>query len=789
MTNFKIRYTWVFTTCLFCLNTLVGQQSSNTYSIIELTLDQKDDISILLDLGIAADHVHWHGAQEAELFVSETELEILDENGFSYDFKVRDTKIHADKLASQHSRSSYKKQDCGLSDYSLGEMGGYKTYEEVIERLKEINSSYPEIAKTRVLGQSVEGNDIIALKISDNVDKNEQLWEGSTYYDALTHAREPLSMMSTLFYIEWLLANYDNPNTIAKYLIDNRELHFVLIVNPDGYIFNRSESPNGGGGWRKNRRVLDNTNCIGVDLNRNFSTKFFGFPGTYSDEPCEGTYRGISPASEPETKLIEEYIDLIQPATAFSSHSFSNVMIDPSSTIDPESYPDYDFDVYAKYASEFTPENYHGYGPANYLIGYEASGTTLSYLYDAGAIVWTPEIGSEFWEPRDKICEIVTDMLEPMKFISKVAGAAPSYLNHHLPDDAFIADGESIELIIGLQNKGLRGSNINFTAEINSATSGVTIENPEFNFDLKTGQGVVYNDDQPFQVNFDDIDEDLPLEFEVRIFDKEVLVDYSTFEILPGSQRVLWTEDFEEGLGNWFQSNDLNRWTTSDTDPKSGKYSLVDSKEFQDNLARSGVGLIEPIDLSDAIKPYLLFDVKHSFSPDGGSATLYVSEDRSLSDTRNGNIIVKTYLGQSYWQQEAIDLTYAAQNFGPLYLKFLMQVGGNRITDGLYVDNIRIVDLGLDNTTSSTDHFLDPSQIDVYPNPALDKVSISSDTYAVRFSKVELYSSVGQKLKTREFINGKNKAQFDLSNLQAGIYFIKIHTEQGLILKRIYKHD
>ena len=782
----KLNFLWFIVFCVVNTTALLSQKSMPTYSIVEVTLDLKEDVRVLLDLGIAADHVHFHDENNLELFLSDRELEILEANGFEYEYVVRDTKAHADKLASKYDKSDLKNNACGLQDYSLGLMGGYLTYDDVISRLKKIEQLYPDIASTKLLGTTYEGNEIIALKISDNVGTNENLFEGSAYYDALTHAREPLSMMSTLYYIEWLLENYDNPNTIAKYLVDNRQMHFVLIVNPDGYRYNSSQSPNGGGGWRKNRRVVDDNGCIGVDLNRNFKVDLTRYPDTYSDEPCAETYRGIKPASELETQYIQAYIDEVQPAIAFTSHSFSDLFIEPSSIIDPSNYPDYDFDVYSKYASEFTPESYNGYGPSFNLIGYEASGTTQDYLSEAGAIVWTPEIGTQFYEPQNKICEHVTAMLEPMKFISKVAGTAPVYHHHYVPENTFIMDGETIELLVGIKNKGLRESNKTFTAILSSNESGISIQNPIYEFRPLRDEVVLYNEEQPYLIDILSIDQELPITFELKIYEEDVMIDASTFEVLPGSQKIIFKEDFEDGLDKWFQSNELNRWTTSDTDAKSGNNMLVDSKAYHDNFFQSSVGLREPIDLSGTVRPHLFFNIKRSFSPSSGYASLYVSENQSLSDLSSGNLILKTYNGNSYWTEEAVDLTYVSQNFGPIYLKFLVQVAGSNITDGLYVDNIRIVDLGLDQTTSTTNTISDDVHIKIYPNPTVNSVTVKTDNFG-GFSQVEVINAMGQIVRSYDFDISMHRTVIDLSNEPTGHYFIKTHTPSGVNLKKITK--
>jgi murein tripeptide amidase MpaA len=118
------------------------------------------------------------------------------------------------------------------------------------------------------------------------------------------HAREPGGMMALIYFMWWLLENY-NTDAEAKALLDSRRITVVPIVNPDGYTFNIQNSPGGGGLWRKNRRRNAN-NSFGVDLNRNYGTVDFwnsAFGGS-STSPSSDTYRGTDPFSEPETAAL-----------------------------------------------------------------------------------------------------------------------------------------------------------------------------------------------------------------------------------------------------------------------------------------------------------------------------------------------------------------------------------------------------------------------------------------------------------------------------------------------------
>ena len=83
-------------------------------------------------------------------------------------------------------------------DFPLGSMQGNYTWSELNERFVQLRNLYPDIISDRlVIGQSLEGNDIWAFKLSDNpdpdcgdsfhVEVNGQQWYWDFYYhDELT---------------------------------------------------------------------------------------------------------------------------------------------------------------------------------------------------------------------------------------------------------------------------------------------------------------------------------------------------------------------------------------------------------------------------------------------------------------------------------------------------------------------------------------------------------------------------------------------------------------------------
>ncbi len=124
-------------------------------------------------------------------------------------------------------------------------MGGFYTFDEVVAQLDTMHSLYPNlITKKDSIGSSIEGRTIWAVKISDNPDINED--EPQVFYNSLTHAREPEGMETVIYFMYYLLENYGKDPEVT-YLVNNRELYFIPVVNPDGYVYNEQISPEGGG--------------------------------------------------------------------------------------------------------------------------------------------------------------------------------------------------------------------------------------------------------------------------------------------------------------------------------------------------------------------------------------------------------------------------------------------------------------------------------------------------------------------------------------------------------------
>ncbi len=189
-------------------------------------------------------------------------------------------------------------------------MGGYPTLSEILATIDTLHTMFPSLVSVKEsLATGWMGNVVYAIKISDSVSVDED--EPEVLYDATIHAREVITPLSLLHFINFLLNGYGT-DPIATYLVNNRELWFILVLNPDGYRINEMLRPGGGGMWRKNARDNNlngafDTDYDGVDLNRNFNDCWGDTTGA-SPNPASQTYFGPAPFSEPESRGFKNFV-------------------------------------------------------------------------------------------------------------------------------------------------------------------------------------------------------------------------------------------------------------------------------------------------------------------------------------------------------------------------------------------------------------------------------------------------------------------------------------------------
>ena len=396
-----------------------------------------DQLIKLGNLGVTVDHGI---RKEGSFFISDfssAERAIMDQYEFDYEVLIEDVEQYYIDILNhpEKQESGLKNASCASTsgsgsiyanpatptNFNLGTMGGYLKYNEMLAELDAMVQQYPNLITAKAPISSFvthENRPIYHVKISDNPNVNET--EPKVLYTAIHHAREPMSLMETIFFMWYVLENYGTNEEIT-YLVNETQLFFVPCINPDGYVYNETTNPNGGGMWRKNRRN-NGGGVYGVDLNRNYGYGW-GTTGT-STNTSNDTYCGTAPYSEPEVQAMRWLVQNHNFVTAFNAHTYARSILFPIGTTTAE---------FADHHDYFQAETNHmvqfnGYTPMKSSLLYQASGDSDDYMYkmDIGVgvkdtmFVHTPEVGTAFWQPSSEIIATCKEMVFPNLILAHI---------------------------------------------------------------------------------------------------------------------------------------------------------------------------------------------------------------------------------------------------------------------------------------------------------------------------------------------------------------------------------
>jgi carboxypeptidase T len=192
----------------------------------------------------------------------------------------------------------------------------YKNPDEILDFVNRIHAQYPDITEVKVIGKTIEGREIHAIKISDNAKSDEK--EPVFLVNAMHHAREVMTPEITTDMIEYLTTNYEKDAEVTKW-VNSTEIWVIPMFNLDGNNKMWTEDSM----WRKNTR-----NGHGVDINRNYPAGWNSCNGSSASTSAQD-YRGTAPASEPETQAMMNFVASIKPVFNISYHSYSEIVIYP----------------------------------------------------------------------------------------------------------------------------------------------------------------------------------------------------------------------------------------------------------------------------------------------------------------------------------------------------------------------------------------------------------------------------------------------------------------------------
>jgi len=328
----------------------------------------------------------------------------------------------------------------------LGVGSAYHTYEEAYAEMDSVADANPTICKVVSLGQSIEGRQLWAMKISDNVETSEA--EPSVLYVGNHHARELITVEIPLFIMYHLVNSYGTDPRVTG-LVDNREIWIVPMMNPDGREYVQNYNSN----WRKNRRN-NGDGTYGVDLNRNYGYMWGYDNEGSSPDPGDDTYRGTAPFSEPETQVIRDFCEDYGIWTCISYHSYGNLILYPwgyTTDLCP------DDDLFEALADSMASYNNYTYGPGGSAI-YITNGDSDDWMYGeqttkSKMFSYTFEVGGSFAPPVSSIVTLCMANLQPSLLMADYADNIARILLPATPElDPLSEDADGIYTVAWTPN-------------------------------------------------------------------------------------------------------------------------------------------------------------------------------------------------------------------------------------------------------------------------------------------------------------------------------------------------
>ena len=670
----------------------------------------------------------------------------------------------------------------------LIDFGPYYTYDEATQELDNIHSAHPDITTEKIsIGVSWENRDVWAIKISDNPDISEG--EPAVLFVALHHAREPIGCSILLDLARRLTEDYGIDPDIT-WLVNNREIWLIPIVNPDGYVYNEENSH---GLWRKNKRD-NNENGIfeesydGVDLNRNYSYMWGYDDYGSSPEPSSEIYRGPYPFSDPETEAIKNICLQVQPGIVIDYHSYSNLLLFPWSY---DTYYTPDDTVFRAMAEFMVERNGYPYGTV-WEVLYTANGTSIDWHYGdttrQKALGFTPEVGEYFWQlDTTTILEQIYENLPLNLFAIKASGLyfEMDTLSFYDQEGNPSCDpGDTVTLYVTLRNLCPIEDGYEVKGKLMS-NSLVTIIDSLANFE----------DAEPFPYGFSSNIE--PFRFVVRdsvipgvrvpfVLEISAISDEFSqpieFYMWVVEPILVFNDDFESGLSNWIIEGN-GYWALTTTTYHSPTHSITDSPSgYYGSNWFTYITLSQPVEVSDATYVILEFWHRYDFEEGYDYGMIQVSNDG------NEWFTVLGFTGtQNTWQKESIELTDFVES-DSLYIRFLIETDNWVGADGWYIDDISI--------------FSDASLVNVEESVTFSVRNIKFNTASLilrnegrriiltllRNSRIalSLYDVAGRKVE--EIAMGKFEKGnhiFRIETKRGGVYFLRLETDREILTRKV----
>ncbi len=751
-------------------------------SRVTFPIDHQQTRNVLSKAGLDLSHGHHSDPFSFTTIVQDFQFEHFDQLGLRYTIDIPDMNVHRKEQQPDRSvifscQETYSNTTIP-KNFEYGTVGGFFTMPEILDQLDAMALLYPNlISIRRPIGnfKTWDNNSIYWVRISDHPEQDEN--EPEILYTGLHHAREFISISQNIYYMWYLLENY-NSNPLVKQILDHTELYFVPVINPDGLNYNVEGYDESKDAFtrahRKNCRDNDGDGFFdpkydGVDLNRNY-----GYEWAHDDEGSSGfegsdTYRGPSPFSEPETKAIEYFCNTHEFKIAINCHAYGDLLIYPWGFNDNHTH---DSTTFTNYSSLLTEQNHFVYGLGEETVGYKVNGDSDDWMFGELQIyAMTAEVGDSddwFYPVKERIIPLCQSTLHMNLQAARLVNSLI-----HITDEtpSFIHAGVN-PLVLELNRYGLLDGEVNISFK--AVTSNIQSVPAPFNFILDKFE----TDTRELSFSVSD---QIQLGEKVKL---EIVIQqgpYTYRDTLTKVRADVNTPvDDPSDIANW-DNSDGGAWNITHATYKSAPVSMTDSPlgNYEPN-SNQVILLNEIVDLRDVTSAYAQFWAKWEIEDQFDFASFQASRDGVNWDNVCGHYSKPGSFFQMYeeplydddqhnWVLERSDLdAYIGEQ---IQLRFILVTEGFVNLDGFYFDDFKVVTI--DQETVATDDF-DASSFSVIPNPASSRFRI--ELPEITEPSIAVYNTVGQRMYAAKSISGKSH-DITTAKWPAGLYQYVIYSE------------
>lgn len=313
----------------------------------------------------------------------------------------------------------------------------YHNYAELIAAVDTVVRDHPTLARRVNIGTSYQGRQLVAVKISDNVGTDEA--EPEILFNSQQHAREHLTVEMAVYLLNLFTDSYATDARVRN-VVNTREIWIVPTVNPDGSEYDIATGQYRS--WRKNRQPNTGSSYIGTDLNRNWSYNW-GCCGGSSGSTSSATYRGPSPFSAPETRVLRDFVNsrvvggVQQIKANIDFHTYSELVLWPYGYTTANTATGMNLDQYNTFATlgrQMAGTN--GYTPQQSSDLYVTDGDSIDWMWGVHRIwAYTFEMypgsasGGGFYPPASVIPRETARNREAVLLLSEYADCAYRVIN------------------------------------------------------------------------------------------------------------------------------------------------------------------------------------------------------------------------------------------------------------------------------------------------------------------------------------------------------------------------